>query len=72
MEAFSPATWYQRSDGDWVAVIAPVAEYDPRPLVGQPVAIGGSTYVVQGVETPELNDPTGWAFGLLVGDPVAP
>jgi hypothetical protein len=54
MEAFSPATWYQRSDGDWVA------------------AIGGSTYVVQGVETPELNDPTGWAFGLLVGDPVAP
>jgi hypothetical protein len=28
--------------------------------------------VVQGVETPELNDPTGWAFGLLVGDPVAP
>lgn len=69
-EAFSPATWYEIPGRGWVAVIAPVAEYDPRPLVGKPVTLGGVTYVVQGVEAVALNDPSGRAFGLLVGEPV--
>lgn len=69
-EAFSPVDWHPASGGRWVAVIAPVAAYDPRPLVDQVVTLNGVAYLVQGIDNTVLNDPTGRTFGLLVGEPM--
>ena len=68
-EAFSPADWYQLADGRWVAVIVPVVEYDPRTLVDRTVTLSGVAYLVQEFVIPTDN-PTGRAFGLLVGEPL--
>jgi hypothetical protein len=68
IEAFSPANWYEIPGRGWVAVVVGVPGYDPQPLVGQPVTLGGVTHVVQGVETIATANPEGLAFGLLVGE----
>lgn len=66
MEAFSPATWYQRADGEWVAVIAPATEFDPESLIGHRVTLGGAPFLVTGVELVLDPEPLGPAFGLRV------
>lgn len=66
MEAFSPAAWYQRPDGDWVAVIAPVGDYDPASLVGQRVTLSGTPCLVTAIELDLDPEPLGPAFGLRV------
>ena len=67
MEAFSPAAWYQRPDGAWVAVIVPAADYDPAPLVGTRVTLSGTPFLVTAIETHLDPEPPGPAFGLRVG-----
>ena len=66
MEAFSPAAWYEAPDGRWVAVIEPAPGYDPTPLVGQPVTLGGSRYVVTEIVAPAVDNPSARTFGLVV------
>jgi hypothetical protein len=70
MEIFSALDWYEISGRGWVAIIDPVGDYDPRVLVNQLVTISGSRYLVKGVETPMIFNPTGRVFGLLVGGPL--
>lgn len=70
MEIFSASDWYEIPTRGWVAIIDPVGDYDPRTLVNQLVTISGTRYLVKGVETPAIPNPTRRAFGLLVGDPL--
>lgn len=72
-DALSAADWYQTGTGAWVAIIRAVPDFDPEPLIGQPVTISGATRVVQevisGVHLPAgvaPSDATGTTFGLRV------
>jgi len=60
------ADWYQIPGRGWVAVFAGIDGFNPRPLTGQTVEIDGRCYVVRGVETRMIPDPSGHPFGLLV------
>jgi hypothetical protein len=70
MEIFSASDWYEIPGRGWVAIIDPVGNYDPQVLVNQLITISGSRYLVKGVETPAIPNPTGKVFGLLVAGPL--
>lgn len=70
MNDFQALEWWELRGRGWVANIAGIDGFNPRPLVGQQVRIDGEGYTVLGVETFALLDHgvAGLPFGLLVGE----
>jgi hypothetical protein len=68
MEQLAAGDWFHLKGRGWVATFPGSPGFDPRPLLGEQVAIDGTPYTVQGVETFAIFDVTGKSFGLLVGD----
>ena len=70
MNYFQDVEWWRLPGRGWVANIAGIDRFNPRPLVSQQVQIDGKTYTVRGVETLCLTDVdvVGLPFGLLVGE----
>jgi hypothetical protein len=70
MNNFQAIEWWELRGRGWVANIAGIEGFNPRPLVGQQVQIDRKPYTVRGVETFCLRDAgvVGLPFGLLVGE----
>ena len=70
MNTFHAVEWWELRGRGWVANIAGIEGFNPRPLIGQHVQIDRRTYTVLGVETVALMDRgvAGLPFGLLVGE----
>ena len=68
LRSFAATGWFEIRGRGWVANVAGIPGFDPRPLVGQQVEIAGKPYTVKGVETHCVMDATGQNFELLVGE----
>lgn len=65
IELPEPAGWSTINQGP-LASFAGIPGFDPRPLLHQRVCLGGTLYVVRGVETFAVFEVTGKPFGLMV------